>query len=106
MLRRTFLAGTAAAALPRIAVAQPASARTLVFVPQANLTSLDPVWTTATVTRNYGYLVFDTLYATDDELRAQPQMAEGHQTEDDGKRWTIRLRDGLRFHDNEPVLAK
>src|SRR5436305_5493298 len=107
MLRRTFPAGSAAvAALPRIAVAQSPSARTLVFVPQANLTSLDPVWTTATVTRNYGYLVFDTLYATDDALQARPQMAEGHQVEPDGKRWTIRLREGLRFHDNQPVLAK
>src|SRR4051794_10699508 len=110
MHRRTLLVGAGAAAtaavLPRIAIAQPASARTLIFVPQANLTSLDPVWTTATVTRNYAYLIFDTLYGTDDNLRPQPQMAEGHTTDDDGKRWTIRLRDGLRFHDGQPVLAR
>ena len=106
MLRRTLLTGAAASALPRVAVTQPANARVLVFVPQANLTSLDPIWTTATVTRNYAYLVFDTLYGTDDALRPQPQMAEGHKVEDDGKRWTITLREGLVFHDNTPVLAR
>ena len=104
MQRRSFLTG-AAAVLARPAVAQPAASRTLVFVPQANLTSLDPIWTTATVTRNYAFMVFDTLYGTDDALVPRPQMAQGETNDDDGKRWTIRLRDGLRFHDNTPVLA-
>ena len=107
MLRRTLLgAAGAAAVLPRIAIGQTAGARTLVFVPQANLTSLDPIWTSATVTRNYGYMVFDTLFGTDDALVPRPQMAEGSTTEDDGRRWTIRLRDGLVFHDGTPVLAR
>ncbi len=104
MHRRTLLA--AAATLPLPAIAQPAGSRTLVFVPQANLTSLDPIWTTATVTRNYAYLVFDTLYGTDDQLRPQPQMAQGHTVSDDGLRWTITLRPGLVFHDGTPVLAR
>ena len=106
MHRRNFIAGVAASALPRVALAQAAGARTLVFVPQANLTSLDPIWTSATVTRNYAYMVFDTLYGTDDQLDPKPQMAEGHQIGDDGKRWTITLRDGLLFHDGEPVRAR
>ena len=106
MRRRTLLVAGAGAALPRIAVGQPAGARTLSFVPQANLTSLDPVWTTATVTRNYGYLVFDTLFGTDDALVPRPQMAEGALNDEDGRRWTIRLRDGLAFHDGTPVLAR
>ena len=105
MKRRNLIAGAAAlAALPRIAIGQGTS-KTLVFVPQANLTSLDPIWTSATVTRNYAYLVFDTLYGTDANLEPQPQMAEGHTVTDDGKRWTIKLRDGLLFHDGEPVRA-
>jgi peptide/nickel transport system substrate-binding protein len=110
MHRRSLLAGSAGAAalaaLPRFAIGQTAGAKTLVFVPQANLSSLDPIWTTATVTRNYGYLVFDTLYGTDDQLDPKPQMAEGHTVDEDGKRWTIKLRDGLMFHDGEPVRAK
>ncbi len=107
MHRRTLLTGAAASlALPMPALAQAAGARTLVFVPQSNLTSLDPVWTTATVTRNFAYLVYDTLYAVDDKLQPQPQMAAGHVTEDDGRRWTITLRPGLTFHDGTPVRAR
>ena len=108
MLRRSMLAGLAAttgAVLACPALAQPAGSRTLVFVPQANLTSLDPIWTTATVTRNYAYMVFDTLYGTDDALRPRPQMAQG-EVVDDGTLWTITLRDGLRFHDGTPVLGR
>jgi peptide/nickel transport system substrate-binding protein len=108
MLRRTLLTGAAAAAsgLAMPSLAQPANARTLIFVPQANLTSLDPVWTTATVTRNFAYLVYDTLYGVNDQLQPQPQMAAGHTIEDDGRRWTITLRPGLTFHDGNAVRAR
>ena len=68
MKRRTFLAAGAATALARPALAQSAGSRVLTFVPQANLTSLDPIWTTATVTRNYGFMVFDTLFGLDAEI--------------------------------------
>ena len=105
MKRRNLITGAAAlASLPRFAIGQGAS-KTLIFVPQANLTSLDPIWTSATVTRNYAYLVFDTLYGTDANLEPQPQMAQGHTVSDDNKTWTIKLRDGLFFHDGEPVRA-
>ena len=107
MRRRDFLASTAAiAASPAApALAQGARARTLRFVPQANLTSLDPIWTTAAVTENHGWHVYDTLYGMTDDLRVAPQMAEGHTVSDDGRTWNIRLREGLRFHDGEPVRA-
>jgi len=99
------LAAGAAAALPRVAAAQPARNRVLRFVPQANLTSLDPIWTTAYITRNHGLMIFDTLYGTGRDFQPQPQMAEGHVFEQDDKVCTITLRQGLRFHDNEPVRA-
>ncbi len=105
MQRRAFLAG-AAAALSRPALAAAGDARTLRFVPQANLTSLDPVWTTAAVTRNFGLMVYDTLYGIDSSLQPKPQMAEGHVVDDDGRRWTIRLRSGLMFHDGARVLGR
>ncbi len=102
--RRTLL-GAAAGALATPALGQNTRAATLRFVPQANLTALDPIWTTATVTGNHGYYVFDTLYANDGEGRAHPQMAEGHEVLDDGKRWRITLRSGLVFHDGEAVRS-
>ncbi|MBX6373003.1 MAG: ABC transporter substrate-binding protein [Acetobacteraceae bacterium] len=99
-------AAVAGAALPRFAIAQPAQNRVLKMVPQANLTSLDPIWTTANITRNHGFMIYDTLYGMDASFEPRPQMAEGHVVEDDGRRVTITLRTGLRFHDGEPVLAK
>lgn len=107
MRRRSLLQGmalsTAALAAPALAQGQ---ARTLRFIPQIDLAFLDPHWTTANVTRNHGFMVFDTLYGLDANDVAHPQMAEGHVVEDDGKRWTIRLREGLLFHDGTPVLAR
>lgn len=102
--RRTLLSG-AGATLARPSIAQTAASRTLRFVPQAPLTVLDPGYTTANVTRAHAALVFDTLFAVDSALRPQPQMAEGHTVSDGGRLWTIRLREGLRFHDGTPVLA-
>ena len=104
MKRRTLLqAGLAAPLLSAPAIAQPVP--TLRFIPQANLTALDPVWTTATVTFNHAWYVFDTLYATDSKGAYKPQMAEGHSVSADGRNWRFRLRDGLFFHDGEPVRA-
>ena len=110
MRRRVLLksAATFAAmrgAMPAPAIAQPAKTATLRFVPQANLTLLDPVFTTATVTSNHGYYVFDTLYSVGPDGVSHPQMAEGHTVSDDKLSWRIRLRDGLWFHDGSPVRA-
>ena len=104
MRRRTFLQA-AVIPLAAPAVAQPAKATTLRIVPQSNLTVLDPIWTTATVTGNHGYHVFDTLYSADSGLRPKPQMAAGHEVSADQRVWRIRLREGLRFHDNTPVRS-
>ena len=107
MRRRDLMLGAAAAAatLPRVAAGQGAR-RVLKFVPHANLTSLDPIWTTATITRNHGYMVFDCLYGIDAEFQPRPQMAEGTTFEDGGRIATVTLRDGPRFHDGEKVLAR
>ncbi len=104
MQRRTFVAA-GACLLATPALGQSSRAGTLRLVPQASLTSLDPIWTTASVTTGHGYAVFDTLYALDSQLRPQPQMAEGHEVSSDGLTWLIRLRPGLKFHDGEPVRA-
>jgi len=102
--RRNFL-GSAAALIASPALAQPARDRTLRFMPQAALAVLDPIFNPTTIVTTHGFCVFDTLYACDRSLRPQPQMAEGHTVSADGLTWTIRLREGLRFHDGAPVRA-
>ena len=105
MRRRAFLAASAASlALPSIARAQ--GTRVLKFIPQSDVTVLDPIWTTAYVTRNHGFMIFDTLYGVDNQYKAQPQMVEGHTVENDGKLWKLTLRDGLKWHDGDKVLAR
>ena len=102
--RRHILATAAALAAPHVARGQ--DNRVLRFVPRSPLALLDPVWTTETATRAFALQIFESLYSVDEKLNPHPQMAAGHTIEDGGKRWSIRLRDGLRFHDNEPVLAR
>ncbi len=105
MRRRTALAAIAGTlASPSLLRAQPP--RTLRFVPQADPAILDPIVTTGLVTRNHGFMIFDTLYGVDERFRPQPQMVEGHTISDGGLSWTMRLREGLRFHDGTPVLAR
>ena len=103
MKRRTFLAASAAA-LARPAIG--ARTATIIHVPQGNLVTLDPVFTTAIVTRNAAAMVFETLFGRDENLAPKPQMLEGYQTEDNGLLWTMKLRDGLVFHDGAPVLGR
>jgi len=105
MKRRTFL-GTSAVAMaaPSLALAQ--RANTLRFIPQSDVTILDPHVSTTYVTRNHGMLIYDTLFGFGADYSTTPQMAEGYVIEDDGKRWTITLRPGLKFHDGEKVRAQ
>ena len=88
---------------PRPAV--PPNSSTLRFVPPFFPPSLDPIL--GIPVRNHAYMVYDTLYGLDVAFRPQPQMAAGHVIEDEGRRWTITLRDdGLAFHDGEKVRAQ
>lgn len=102
--RRVLQAGAVALAAPRLSLA--ADAKTLRFIPQANLANLDPTWTTQYVVRNGSLLIWDMLYGVDDKLQPQPQMCEGHEVDAEFKTWTFKLRPGLKWHDGEPVTAK
>jgi peptide/nickel transport system substrate-binding protein len=105
MKRRKFLAGAAAGlAMPSIAGAQ--GAKAIRFVPEADVVIYDPVVTPSAQTREHAYLVYDMLYGLDDSFRPHPQMVEGHTVEKDGRLWRLTLRDGLKFHDGEKVLAR
>jgi peptide/nickel transport system substrate-binding protein len=104
-VRRARLAATFFALLiPAIGSAEPAP-ETLRFIPQADLRSIDPIWTTAYVTRNFGYLVFDTLFALDKDFKPQPQMVDRWSASDDKLSYSFTLRAGLKWHDGQPVRA-
>ena len=110
MRRRDLLTGLAAGAVLPASLAAPAraqgdAAHTLRFIPQADVTTLDPLNTTSYGVRTHGHLCWDTLYGLDESFTPRPQLCEGHVVEDDGLRWVFTLRDGIRFHDNEPIRA-
>ena len=105
MQRRTLLGTGAAALLARPALVRAEAATTLKFVPYADLVLLDPA-VSAFVTRNHVLMVFDTLFGVDEAGVVQPQMLAGSVTDGDGLVWTLTLREGLRFHDGTPVLAR
>jgi len=105
-LRRTVLGAALAAPLAAPGIVRAQGQRVLRFVPAADLSVLDPVWTTSYQSRDHGFLVFDTLFGLSSAYRAEPQMAEGAVTEDGGRTWRITLREGLQFHDRSTVLAR
>ena len=78
---------------------------TLRLVPHADLKNLDPVWTTAYITRNHGYMIYDVLFAVNDKLEPQPQMIDSWTLSPDKKTYTFTLREGMRWHDGKPVRA-
>ena len=82
-----------------------AQQKVLKFIPQADLRILDPITTTAYITRNHGYMVYDTLFATDAKFQMQPQMVDKWEISPDKLTYTFTLRDGLKFHDGQPVRS-
>ncbi|MEN8741302.1 MAG: ABC transporter substrate-binding protein [Phaeobacter gallaeciensis] len=81
-------------------------AQTLRAVPHAQLESLDPIWTTAYITRTHGYLVYDTLFGFDESFTPQPQMVDTWSVSEDGLEWNFTLRPGMKWHDGAPVTAR
>src|SRR5215471_19073907 len=74
-------------------------------VPIGNLKVVDPIWTTAYITRNHAYMVWDTLFSLDAQNRPQPQMVDTYHVSDDQLTYTFKLREGLKWHDGTPVRA-
>ena len=83
-----------------------AQAQTLKVVKHSDVKIVDPIWTTAYIVRNHGYMIYDTLLALDDKLVLKPQMLEGWKVSDDRLTYTFTLRDGLKFHDGAPVTSE
>src|SRR5215470_1698271 len=79
---------------------------TLRVVPYSDLKILDPIWTPAYITRNHGYLIYDTLFAMDEQGEVRPQMVDRYEVSADKLTYTFTLRDGLLWHDGAPVTAE
>src|ERR1700716_2792047 len=110
-LNSRWLRSTFASVLPAIALsaalATPAQAagKTITAVMHSDLRVTDPIITTAYITRDHGYMVYDTLLAMDSNFKIQPQMADW-KVSDDNMTYTFTLRDGLKWHDGAPVTAE
>ena len=107
--KRILMGACAAAALsaPMLVASAPASAESVLrVVKHSSLRVLDPIMTTAYMSRNHGYMIYDTLVAMDENQVVKPQMAESWKVSDDGLTYTFTLRDGLKWHDGTPVTAE
>jgi peptide/nickel transport system substrate-binding protein len=79
---------------------------TLRVVMHSDLKIIDPIWTTAYIVRNHGYMIYDTLFAMDAKGEVKPQMVDRYEVSKDGLTYTMTLRDGLTWHDGKPVTAE
>jgi peptide/nickel transport system substrate-binding protein len=109
--RRQVVRGAAAMATGAMTLGAPSvhaqnGRQTLRFIAEADLKIFDPVWTTAYITRNHSYLVYDTLFGADENLQIKPQMVDQVAVSADSMRYTFTLRNGLRWHDGQPVLPE
>jgi peptide/nickel transport system substrate-binding protein len=96
------LLAAATLTLPGVAGAQ----TTLRVVMNSDLKIFDPIWTTAFIVRNHAYMIYDTLFALDGDLKIKPQMVDTWDVSEDKLVWTFTLRDGLAFSDGAPVTTE
>ncbi|UFN50596.1 ABC transporter substrate-binding protein [Roseomonas sp. OT10] len=108
-LTTILLAGAALlplAAPPAARAQQPDPNRVLRIAPSADLRTLDPVAASIVITRIHGMMIYESLFAWDSKLESKPQMVDQAELSPDGLTWTFRLREGLRFHDGQPVTTR
>src|SRR5215470_18611188 len=105
VLKKAILAAACTAGIA-FAAAPAFAQTTLRAVMHSDLKILDPIWTTAYIVRNHGYMIYDTLLAQDDKGAVKPQMVEKYEVSPDNKTYTFTLRDGLLWHDGKPVTSE
>ena len=106
LFKRGALGLAAAAALVAAMPAAHAQSNVLRVVPHSNLAVLDPIWTTAYMSRNHGYMIYDTLFGTDEKGQIKPQMVDTWTVSPDNRLYTFKLRKGLLWHDGQPVTGE
>src|SRR5499425_1149612 len=104
-MRKSWILLAAVAVLAASALGARAET-TLRVVMHSDLKIVDPIWTTAYISRNHGYMIYDTLFAMDAQGEIQPQMVDTYEVSPDRLTYTLTLRDGLLWHDGTPVTAE
>src|SRR6516162_3370994 len=104
--RKSAATFVAAASVAGLLGAFPAEAQTLKVVMHSHLKILDPIWTTAYIQRNFGYMVWDTLFSMDEKFEVKPQMVDKYDVSADKLTWTFTLRDGLAWSNSQPVTSE
>jgi len=105
-LRKSVAAFVAAASVGGLLAAPVQAQQTLKVVMHSDVKILDPIWTTAYIQRNHGYMVWDTLFAYDEKFESKPQMVDKYEVSADKLTWTFTLRDGLEWTDGKPVTSE
>lgn len=99
------LVGTVALSFATLGLPALAQEKTLRIAASGNIKVLDPGFTSAYITRNFGYMVYDTLFSQDSKGQPKPQMVSTYEVSKDGLRWRFKLRPGLKFSDGAPVTS-
>ncbi len=79
---------------------------TLKVISQASISTIDPISSSAWVAWAVGTQIYDVPFASDGNFQPQLQMLEDWSISDDGLVWTFNIRDGLQWHNGEPVKAE
>jgi peptide/nickel transport system substrate-binding protein len=103
---RRFLIAAVVVGVTALAPVAASAQSVLKVVMHSDVKALDPIWSGAYITRNHGYMLFDTLFSMDGAFQIKPQMVDNWKTSDDGLLWTFTLRDGLEWHDGTAVTAE
>src|SRR5262245_3194182 len=106
MTLRRWLIGFVVLSLLVVLTAPARAETTLRVVMHSDLKIIDPIWTTAYISRNHGYMIYDTLFAMDAKGEIKPQMVDKYEVSKDGLTYTMTLRDGLMWHDGKPVTSE
>ena len=105
-VKKSVAALAVAASVGGLLGVAPAQAQTLKAVMHSDVKILDPIWTTAYIQRNFGYMVWDTLFAMDEKFEVKPEMVDKYDVSADKLTWTFTLRDGLVWTDGKPVTSE
>ena len=76
MTRRALFVAALLAGVAALSAAPATAQTTLRNVMHSDLKILDPIWTTAYIVRNHGYMIYDTLFGMDEKGEIKPQMVE------------------------------